>query len=85
MEIGASCDDCPMNARLSDWLRLCLSLLAYAVAIFTVSLMMNLSGDCGPGVENCGETARRLSFVLLAFGAAWLVYLVVRFVRDHRA
>ena len=74
-----------MNAKLTDWLRLCLSLLGYAVAAFAVSLVMNLTGDCGPGVENCGETARWLSFVVLALGAAWLVYLVVRFVRHHRA
>ena len=73
-----------MNAKPSDWLRLCLSLVGYAVAIIALSLMMSLTGDCGPGVENCGETARRLSFVVLAFGTAWLVYLVVRFVRDHR-
>ena len=74
-----------MNAKLSDWLRLCFSLVASAVATIALALMMNLTGDCGPGIENCGETARRLSYVVLALGSAWLIYLAVRFFRDHRA
>jgi hypothetical protein len=74
-----------MKAKPSDWLRLTLPLLGYAVATIALSLMMNLTGDCGSAVQNCGETARRLSFVVLALGAAWLVYLVVRFVRDHKS
>ena len=74
-----------MNAKPSDWLRLALSLLSYGVATIALSLIMNLTGDCGPEVQNCGETARQLSFVVLALGAVWLGYLVVRFVRDHRA
>jgi hypothetical protein len=74
-----------MNATPSDWLRLGLSLVGYGIATIALSLMMNLTGDCGPGVEDCGETARRLSFVVLGLGAAWLIYLIVRFVRHHRA
>lgn len=73
-----------MKAKPSGWLRLGLSLLGYAVATVALSLMMNLTGDCEPGVEKCGETARRLPFAVLALGAAWLVYLVIRFVRGHR-
>jgi hypothetical protein len=72
-----------MKATPSEWLRLGLSVVGCAVAAIALSLMMNLTGDCGPEVENCGETARQLSFVVLALGAAWLVYLVARFVRDH--
>lgn len=74
-----------MNAKLSDWLRLCFSLVASSVATIAIALMMNLTGDCGLGVETCGETARRLSFIVLALGGAWLIYLAVRFFRDHRA
>ncbi len=73
-----------MNAKPSDWLRLGLSLLGYGVATIALFFVMNLTGDCGPGVHNGGETARRLSFVVLALGAAWLVYLVVRFVSGYR-
>ena len=74
-----------MKATPSDWLRLFLSMLGYAAAAFALALMMNMAGDCGYEVQNCGETARQLSFVVLALGALWLIYLVVRFVRDHRA
>jgi hypothetical protein len=74
-----------MNAKPSDWLQLFLSMLGYAAATFALALLMNATGDCGYEVHNCGETSRRLSFVVLALGAAWLIYLVVRFVRDHRA
>ena len=83
-DISRSCDDRPVNAKPSDWLRLGLTLLLYAVATIALALMMNFTGDCGPDVQDCGETARKLSFVVLALGAAWLVYLVVRFVRDHK-
>ena len=74
-----------MNAKPSDWIRLILSLLGYAAAAFALALLMNRTGDCGYEVQDCGETARRLSFVVLALGVAWLSYLVVRFVHDHRA
>ena len=74
-----------MRAKSTDWVRLALSLLGYAVATIALALIMNVTGDCGPDVQNCGETSRRLSFGVLAVGAAWLVYLVVRFVRDHKA
>ena len=74
-----------MNAKPSDWIRLFLSMFGYAAATFALALMMNMTGDCGYEVQDCGETARQLSFVVLALGALWLVYLVVQFVRDHRA
>ena len=72
-----------MRARRSDWLRLGLSVAGYALVTILISLMMNLTGDCGPEVENCGETARQLSFVALAVGVAWIGYIIVRFVRKH--
>jgi len=84
-DISRSCDDCSMNAKPFDWLRLGLSLFGYAIATIALSLMMNLTGDCAPDVQDCGETARRQSFVVLALGAAWLAYLIVRFVRDHKS
>ena len=74
-----------MNAKPSDWLRLGLSLLGYAGATIALAMFMNITGDCGPDVKNCGNTARQLSFVVLALGAAWLVYLVVAFIREHRS
>ena len=73
-----------MNAKLSDWLKLAATLLGVAVVAEIIALMMNFTGDCGPGVENCGETARKLSFVVLGIGAIAAVYVIVRFVRAHR-
>jgi hypothetical protein len=72
-----------MNATPSDWVGLFLSLLGSAVATIALALLMNLTGDCGGGVQNCGDTARQLSLAVLALGAAWLVYLVVSFLRRH--
>jgi hypothetical protein len=73
-----------MNAKPSDWVRLTLSMLGYALATIALALMMNITGDCAPHVEDCGETARKLSFVVLGLGVVWLIYLAVRFARDHR-
>ena len=73
-----------MNAKPADWLKLGLTLVGLAVATEVVSLLMNLTGDCGPEVEHCGETARQLSFVVLGLGTLLAAYLVIRFVRDHR-
>jgi len=73
-----------MNAKPFDWLKLGVTLVAVAVVTEFVALLMNATGDCGPGVEHCGETARQLSFVVLGVGAIWPVYLIIRFVRDHR-
>ena len=50
-----------------------------------ISLVMNFTGDCDPGVERCGETARQLSFAVRGLGALCVIYLVVRFVRSHRS
>ena len=73
-----------MNAKPSDWRKLGVTLVALAVVTEIVALLMNFTGDCGPGVEHCGETARQLSFVVLGLGAICAVYLIVRFVRDRR-
>lgn len=77
-------DDCSMNAKPSDWAKLVSSLLGCAAAAIVVSLLLNLTGDCGPDVRNCGETARLLSFVILALGVGGMIYLMTRFVRRHR-
>lgn len=63
------------------WLKFGLTIAVWTVLIVTVSLMLNLTGDCGPEMTNCGETQRRLSFVVLGFGTIGLVcysYLVFR-------
>ena len=71
-----------MKARPSDWLTFSLALIGSILAIVVAAGLLNLTGDCGPGVENCGETQRRISFVVLGLGVAWIVYLVVRFIRS---
>ena len=73
-----------MNAKLSDWLKLGATVLVVAALSEAIALLMNFTGDCGPGVEHCGETARQASFVVLGLGFALALCLVVRFVRAHR-
>lgn len=73
-----------MDAKLSDWLKL--TAIVFVVIAFAgiIALMMNLTGDCAPGVEHCGETARQLSFGVLALGALGSLLLIVRFIHAHR-
>jgi hypothetical protein len=73
-----------MKATLSDWGKLAATILVVLALAGILALMMNLTGDCGPGVEQCGETGRKLSFAVLGAGAACALFLVVRFVRTHR-
>ena len=73
-----------MRARFSDWITLTIALAASVLATLTLAALLNFSGDCAPDVTNCGEGRRYASFVVLALGAAWLVYLVVRFIRNPR-
>jgi hypothetical protein len=70
-----------MKARPSDWFSFGLALVGSTIAILATAALLNFTGDCGPEVTNCGETARRASFVVLGLGVVWLLYLVVRFVR----
>jgi hypothetical protein len=72
------------KATASDWKKLLLSMLGYAVAALALALMLNIPGDCRPEVTNCGEGRRQASFVVLVLGIAWLVYLFVRFRRDPK-
>jgi len=71
-----------MKPRPSDWLKFGLALALSLVAILGIALLLNFTGDCAPGVTDCGEPQRRASFVVLGLGAAWLAYLVIRFVRS---
>ena len=72
-----------MNAKLSEWLKLCAYVLVVVAVSGIISLMMNI-GDCGPEVEHCGETARQLSFGVLGLGALCALFLIARFIRVHR-
>jgi hypothetical protein len=71
-----------MKARPSDWLKFGVALALSLVAILGMALLLNFTGDCAPGVTDCGEPQRRASFVVLGLGAVWVAYLVVRFVRS---
>lgn len=73
-----------MKARSSDWLTLAGTILGSVVVTVGFALLLNFPGDCDPGVANCGEGRRKASFVVLALGAAWLLYLVARFIRKFR-
>jgi len=73
-----------VNVKPSEWLKLLVAVVVSAAAILGIAGMMNLTGDCAPNVKNCGETARHLSWVVLAAGVAWLIYVIANFARDHR-
>ena len=73
-----------MRARFSDWITLVLALASSALATLAIALMLNFPGDCAPDIANCGEGRRYFSFVVMVLGAAWLVYLVVRFIHPRR-
>lgn len=64
------------------WLKFALTVAVWIVLIATVSFMLNFTGDCAPEVTNCGEAARRISFVVLAFGAIGLAYYSYLFFRQ---
>ena len=67
-----------MNGKLRNILLAILKgVLIIALAEF-VALLMNLSGDCGPGVQRCGETARLGSFVVLGVGIGIAICIVFR-------
>ena len=66
------------------WLRFGVILAAWLTAIVAITLMLNLTGDCGPDVPNCGETPRRISFVLLAFGLIGIGFYAIRFISRGR-
>ena len=69
---------------MNDWARFYLKIIAAVIAIVGGALTINGTGDCGPGVTDCGEFSRRLSFVTLAFGLIGVVYYAWLFVRARR-
>lgn len=71
-----------MKARPSDWLTFGLALVGSIIAIAAVALLLNLTGDCAPGVTSCGERQRSASFVVVGLGVIWLAYLIVKFIRS---
>ena len=73
-----------MTARSSDWLALAATMVASALATVVLAGLLNFPGVCVPEVTNCGEGRRNASFVVLGLGAAWLAYLVARFIRKFR-
>jgi hypothetical protein len=58
--------------------------VSLVLVVVTIAAALNLTGDCYSGVRDCGEGARRLSFVVLGAGAIALAYLVYRFFRGPR-
>jgi hypothetical protein len=62
------------NKSLSNWATFALIIVGWTVALIAVAGLINLTGDCGREVRNCGETQRRISFLVLAFGFLGLGY-----------
>ena len=70
------------QTRSLDWLKLGLVLALSVAAILSIVLLLNVPGDCAPRIADCGDAGRGASFVLLGVGGAWLIYIVIRFVRS---
>ena len=51
------------------------------VAIVSIALLLDVTGDCPRGAPDCGEPQWRASFVVLGLGAIWLAYVVVKFIQ----
>ena len=85
MDALTLCDLSPVRkANTRDWIKLVLSILCSALATIIVSLVIYPPGDCGPEVTNCDGT-RPYALAVLGLGAAWIVYLLARFLRrQHR-
>ena len=71
-----------MKARGKNWFSFALALVGSFIVIVAIAGLLNLTGDCAPNATDCGGPQRRDSFVVLALGAVWLGYLVVRFIRS---
>jgi len=54
------------------------------IIILALMFLLNFTGDCGPGIEKCMETPRKISFGVLAIGVLGVVYLLGRFARGRR-
>jgi hypothetical protein len=60
------------------------AIVAVIVLTFAIVVALNLSGDCGAEVRNCGEGRRQISFVVLGIAPAVIAYLIYRLVRNPR-
>lgn len=70
-----------MSPRAKSWIDFFITVAGMALIVAVATFLLNFMGDCAAGPANCGETERRISFVVLAFGAIAIAYYVYRFVR----
>jgi hypothetical protein len=68
-----------MRPRAKGCIDFLLTVSGMALIVVVAAFLLNFLGDCG--ARNCGETERRVSFVVLAFGAIAIGYYAYRFVR----
>jgi hypothetical protein len=66
------------------WLKFIVMLIVWRGFLLCIALMLNLTGDCAPEIRSCGEGARELSFLVLAFGGIGLGYYSFLFNRRRR-
>ena len=67
-----------------DWITFCVKMLIAAAAILFVAFLVNPIGDCAASVVDCGESGRRVSFLVLSFGLIGLSYYAYLFVSGRR-
>jgi hypothetical protein len=60
-------------------------MIAWLLGAELIALLLNMTGDCRPEVSNCGETARLISFGVLAIGAVGAAITIARHIFRRRA
>ena len=73
-----------MSPRVKRWIDFFLTVCGIALIVVVAAFLLNFMGDCGPGVRDCGESERRVSSVLFAFGAIAIAYYVYRLIRVQK-
>jgi membrane protein implicated in regulation of membrane protease activity len=72
-----------MAPRAKIWVEFSLTVCGMALIVVVAAFLLNFMGDCAD-MRDCGETQRRISFVVLAFGAIAIAYYVYRFARSQK-
>jgi hypothetical protein len=72
-----------MSPRAKSWIDFVLTVSCMVLIVVVAAFLLNFMGDCAD-MRDCGETQRRISFVVLAFGAIAIGYYVYRFIRMQK-
>ena len=74
-----------MKRRAIDWIAFAASIGGVVVITLAAAALLNFTGDCASPITSCGESGRKLSFVVLVTGLSLLLWIVIRFLRGDRS